>query len=234
MHRSAPTDIPKPRTPGVEFPLGMPGSFPPTTTATPLPPEDPESILSGGYACPNLFFIDLETTSLNPRAKILEIAIVVTDTTLREIAYFHRVIHHNVAKLELSSWCKRNFSDAFLKEVADSKHTMASVKTEVAMFLDAHRHGKKIELAGSSVAFDRRILQHSMPDVVKPRLHYRVVDISSIAALVRRWYPNLHRFVPHKPQFHRALPDARASASLLRYYRDHCFRPVWFVPQYIF
>ena len=82
----------------------------------------------------------------------------------------------------------------------------------------------KAHLAGNSVGSDKKFLDHFMPDLMA-KLHYRVVDVSTIKELARRWYPQVYENKPVKHGGHRALADIIESIDELRYYRDMCFVP---------
>ena len=83
---------------------------------------------------------------------------------------------------------------------------------------------RKAPLAGNSVGTDRAFLARDMPEL-EGHLHYRVVDVSSIKELVRRWYPRAYFASPAKGGVHRALADIRESIEELRYYRAAVFVP---------
>ena len=83
---------------------------------------------------------------------------------------------------------------------------------------------RKAPLAGSSVYVDRGFLARDMPEL-DAYLHYRLVDVSSIKELVRRWYPRVYFNAPAKRGNHRALADARESIAELRYYRETVLVP---------
>ena len=82
----------------------------------------------------------------------------------------------------------------------------------------------KAPLAGNTVATDRAFLARDMPSL-EHHLHYRIVDVSSIKELVRRWYPRVYFASPGKVGNHRALADIRESIDELRYYRAAVFVP---------
>jgi oligoribonuclease len=83
---------------------------------------------------------------------------------------------------------------------------------------------RKAPLAGSSVYVDRGFLANYMPEL-DAHLHYRLVDVSSVKELTRRWYPRVYFASPEKTGNHRALGDIRDSISELRFYRDAVFVP---------
>jgi len=83
---------------------------------------------------------------------------------------------------------------------------------------------RKAPLAGNSVATDRGFLARDMPEL-EGHLHYRIVDVSSIKELARRWYPRVYFASPTKSGGHRALADIQESIAELRYYREALFVP---------
>ena len=82
----------------------------------------------------------------------------------------------------------------------------------------------KAPLGGNSVATDRAFLARDMPDL-EGHLHYRMIDVSSVKELSRRWYPRAYFASPEKGGGHRALADITESIAELRYYREAVFRP---------
>ncbi len=84
--------------------------------------------------------------------------------------------------------------------------------------------GSRPPLAGNTVATDRAFLARDMPEL-EQFLHYRIVDVSSIKELSRRWFPRAYYNAPAKGGDHRALADIRESIEELRYYRDAVFVP---------
>jgi oligoribonuclease len=83
---------------------------------------------------------------------------------------------------------------------------------------------RKVPLCGNSIATDRAFLARDMPEL-DAFLHYRMVDVSSIKELARRWYPRTYFASPPKHGGHRALADIRESIQELRYYREAIFVP---------
>jgi oligoribonuclease len=83
---------------------------------------------------------------------------------------------------------------------------------------------RKVPLCGNSIATDRAFLARDMPEL-DSFLHYRMVDVSSIKELARRWYPRAYFASPEKHGGHRALADIRESIRELRYYREAVFVP---------
>jgi oligoribonuclease len=94
---------------------------------------------------------------------------------------------------------------------------LADAEAHIVRILDAHRQDRRLMLAGSSVYIDKMFLRRWMPRVDE-RLHYRVIDVSSLMEVVRRFRPHLARAQPASRVTHRALGDIFSSISLLRFY----------------
>ena len=98
--------------------------------------------------------------------------------------------------------------------------SMAEANKEVMQYVKQHvPDARKAPLAGSSVYVDRGFLARDLPELDE-HLHYRVIDVSSIKELARRWYPKVYFSSPEKTGNHRALADIRESIAELRYYRE--------------
>ena len=103
--------------------------------------------------------------------------------------------------------------------------TMAEAEEQVLAYIKEHcPDGSRPPLAGNTVATDRAFLARDMPDL-ESFLHYRIVDVSSIKELSRRWYPRAYFNAPAKSGNHRALADIQESIEELRYYRAAVFVP---------
>jgi oligoribonuclease len=125
-----------------------------------------------------------------------------------------------------------------MPEVVRQMHTSSGLLDELAagvtlaeaerLVLDYVRQyapdARKTPLCGNSVATDRGFLSRDMP-ALEGHLHYRIVDVSSIKELARRWYPKAYYNSPQKGGNHRALADIRESIAELRYYRETVFVP---------
>lgn len=186
-----------------------------------------EEPIKGGPICSHLFWIDLETTSLNIRtAKILELFILVTDRNLQPVDSLEIVIHYPEEELRgLSVWSKKQHT-TLLELVKHSTISLSAATAKVVEFLDHHRRGRKAVLAGSSVNFDRQVLEQQILGSGS-RIHYRVVDVSTVLELARRWAPLLHQYAPRKTTGHRAREDVWSSLNLLAFYRQSFFAQPW-------
>src|SRR3954452_4517181 len=100
---------------------------------------------------------------------------------------------------------------------------LADAETQVMRYVRTHvPDAKKAPLCGNSIATDRSFLARDMP-ALDAHLHYRMVDVSSIKELARRWYPRVYFASPEKKGGHRALADITESIQELRYYRAAVF-----------
>ncbi|XP_020293351.1 probable oligoribonuclease isoform X2 [Pseudomyrmex gracilis] len=163
--------------------------------------------------------LDIETDH------ILEIACVVTDKTLKIISEeLHIVLHQSDTVLNnMNEWCKRHHHTSGL--TSDSRSSRTSLKDaeqSVLAFLQKYIPSNACPLAGNSVYMDRLFLYKYMP-LVNDYLHYRIIDVSSIKELVRRWNPNVYKNAPRKVLCHRALDDVKESIKELAYYQKHIF-----------
>ncbi|MDD2857514.1 MAG: oligoribonuclease [Candidatus Nanopelagicales bacterium] len=173
-----------------------------------------------------LVWIDCEMTGLDPATdELVEIAAIVTDAELNELdAGISLVIRCNDAPLAAMDEVvvAMHTESGLIDEIAGGL-TLAEAERKVLEYVKAHiPEARKAPLAGSSVYVDRGFIAASMPDL-DDWLHYRLVDVSSIKELVRRWYPRVYFALPEKHGNHRALGDIRESIAELRYYRDAVF-----------
>ncbi|HEX5087242.1 MAG TPA: oligoribonuclease, partial [Nocardioides sp.] len=112
-----------------------------------------------------------------------------------------------------------------LLEVLDDGITLEDAEAQVLAYVKEHcPDGSRPPLAGNTVATDRAFLARDMPNL-ESFLHYRIVDVSSIKELSRRWFPRAYYSAPAKTGNHRALADIQESIEELRYYRETVFVP---------
>lgn len=175
---------------------------------------------------PPLVWIDLEMSGLDPRTcRILEIATLVTDADLNVLAEGPElIVHQPDAVLDaMGEWCTEHHGASGLTQaVRDAKTSLADAEAQTLDFLKRHTTPGTSPLCGNSVWQDRRFIIEGMPELDR-FLHYRLVDVSSIKELARRWYPDVS--APPKAESHRALDDIRESIAELRFYRERLFVP---------
>ncbi|AWP00545.1 Oligoribonuclease mitochondrial [Scophthalmus maximus] len=107
--------------------------------------------------------------------------------------------------------------------VQDSKITLEQAEYEFLSFIRQHTPPGQCPLAGNSVHADKRFLDKHMPQFMH-HLHYRIIDVSTIKELCRRWFPEEYKMTPHKKSSHRALGDIQESIKELQYYQANIFK----------
>jgi oligoribonuclease len=177
-----------------------------------------------------LVWVDCEMTGLDlKRDALIEIAALVTDSELRILDEGVDIVMSAPAGLlddmqpvVQEMHAKSGLSDA----VRASTTTVAAAEQAVLEHLRKHvPDARTVPLCGNSIATDRAFLARDMPEL-DAFLHYRMVDVSSIKELCRRWYPRVYFSQPQKGLAHRALADIRESIRELRYYRQTVFVPL--------
>src|SRR6266705_4617682 len=173
-----------------------------------------------------LVWIDCEMTGLDlQRDALVEIACMVTDGELNMLDEgIDLVIKPPSEAIAQMSDVVREMHTAsgLLGELA-SGVTLDEAQQQVLDYVRGHGpEPRKLPLCGNSIATDRAFLARDMPEL-DSFLHYRMVDVSSIKELARRWYPRAYFASPQKHGGHRALADIRESIKELRYYREAIF-----------
>jgi len=175
----------------------------------------------------DLVWLDLEMTGLEPeRDTILEIATVVTDGELNELAEGPSLAIHQPDDVlaRMDPWCVEQHGRSGLTERArKSAVTMADAQARTLEFVAHWCPPGKALLCGNTIGQDRRFLLRYMP-LLYNHFHYRSIDVSTIKELVRRWYPG-ESYVYAKAKHHEALADIRESIAELAHYRRTVFRP---------
>lgn len=174
-------------------------------------------------------WIDCEMTGLDLGSdKLIEIAALVTDGDLNILGEgVDVVIHTDDAALSsmIDVVTDMHTRSGLIEEVRASTIDVATAETLVLDYIRAHiKQAKTVPLAGNSIATDRGFLARDMP-ALDAYLHYRMVDVSSIKELCRRWYPRIYFGQPAKGLAHRALADIHESIRELKFYRGTAFVP---------
>lgn len=175
----------------------------------------------------HLVWIDCEMTGLDlGKDALIEIAALVTDADLNVLGEgVDVVIHADDAALDAMPDVVRDMHarSGLTEEVRRSTVSLAEAERQVLDYLRRYVPEARVApLAGNSVATDRSFIARDMP-MLDAHLHYRLVDVSSIKELCRRWYPRIYFAQPEKGLAHRALADIQESIRELRYYRRTAF-----------
>ncbi|MFB6575350.1 oligoribonuclease [Kocuria palustris] len=173
-----------------------------------------------------MVWIDCEMTGLSlTDDALIEVAVLVTDDQLNVLGDgVDVVIRPSEGALEQMGDFVRNMHvESGLLEELPSGTSMAEAQQQVLDYIRTWvPEPGKAPLAGNSVGTDRTFLVRDMPEVVE-HLHYRIIDVSTIKELSRRWFPRAYFQSPDKTGNHRALGDIKDSIDELRYYRAAVF-----------
>src|SRR5215470_110895 len=176
-----------------------------------------------------LVWIDCEMTGLDlARDALVEIACLVTDGDLTVLDEGVDVVIKPPAEAidqMLDVVRKMHTASGLLGELAAGM-TLAEAQDQVLAYVRGHvQEPRKVPLCGNSIATDRTFIARDMPEL-DAFLHYRMIDVSSVKELARRWYPRSYFASPEKHGGHRALADIQESIRELRYYREVIFVPL--------
>ena len=176
-----------------------------------------------------IVWVDLEMTGLDPaRHVIVEVAALVTDAELNIIDEgVDLVVHATDAQLaEMDDVVTRMHSEnGLLDEIKASPVSLAEAEDAVLALVEKHCDpAHPAPLAGNSIATDRTFIRAQMPRL-DAALHYRMIDVSTVKELSRRWFPKAYYNQPQKGMAHRALADIVESIRELDYYRRAVFVP---------
>jgi oligoribonuclease len=177
-----------------------------------------------------LVWIDCEMTGLDlGKDALIEIAALVTDGDLRVLGEGVDVVIHaddavldSMPEVVREMHARSGLTDAARRSTASLAEAEQQVLAYVRKWVPDAR---STPLAGNSVATDRAFLARDMAELDR-HLHYRMVDVSSIKELCRRWYPRVYYAQPAKGLAHRALADIAESIRELAYYRRTVFVPM--------
>jgi oligoribonuclease len=172
-----------------------------------------------------LVWIDLEMTGLNiEKESIIEIATIITDGELNILAHGPNVaITVDESLIEgMDEWnTTHHFESGLVDRIRNQGVSLTDAEEMTLDFLKKWVDPNTAPLCGNSVWNDRRFLEKEMP-MVAEYLHYRMIDVSTIKELARRWYPEIEKYP--KKGAHLALDDIIESVEELEYFRDKVFR----------
>lgn len=169
-----------------------------------------------------IVWVDCEMTGLSlTHDALVEVACIVTDAELTELDEGLSIVIRppDEALAQMPEIVQAMHTTSGLIELIPNGTTLTDAQGELLAYVKAHvPEPGKAPLAGSSVYVDRGFLARDLPEF-DGWLHYRLIDVSSLKELARRWYPRIYFNSPPKNGGHRALADIRESIAELRYYR---------------
>jgi oligoribonuclease len=175
-----------------------------------------------------LVWIDCEMTGLDLRADaLIEVAALVTDFELNVLGEGVDVVVKPPPEAleQMDDFVRTMHTSSGLLDELEGGMTLQEAEQAVLGYIRSQcPDGSRPPLAGNTVATDRAFLARDMGEL-ESFLHYRIVDVSSIKELARRWYPRAYFAAPAKGGNHRALADIQESIEELRYYRSAVFVP---------
>jgi oligoribonuclease len=159
---------------------------------------------------------------------LVEVACVVTDGALNELDEGIDVIIKPPAEAldQMPDLVRQMHTASGLLAELPAGITLGEAQDQLVSYVRGHvKEARKAPLCGNSIATDRAFLARDLPRLDE-YLHYRMIDVSSVKELARRWYPRAYFASPVKVGGHRALADIRESITELRYYREAVFVPM--------
>ena len=176
-----------------------------------------------------IVWIDCEMTGLDlTKDALVEVACIVTEADLTELDEGFQIVIRpddlSILDNMVEVVTKMHTESGLITEIPTGV-TLAEAEEQLLTYIKSHiPEPRKSPLAGSSVYVDRGFLIRDMPKV-DAHLHYRLLDVSSVKEIVRRWYPRVYFGTPAKVGNHRALSDIKESIEELRFYRELIFQP---------
>ncbi|MER8158104.1 oligoribonuclease [Streptomyces sp. NPDC094472] len=175
-----------------------------------------------------MVWIDCEMTGLSlANDALIEVAALVTDSELNIQGEGVDIVVRPPAEalVTMPEVVRDMHTTSGLLAELEGGTTLEDAQDQVLAYIREHvPEAGKAPLCGNSVGTDRGFLLRDMP-TLESYLHYRIVDVSSIKELARRWYPRAYFNSPKKNGNHRALADIHESIAELRYYREAIFVP---------
>jgi len=171
----------------------------------------------------NLIWVDMEMTGLNPDTdRIIEVALVITDSQLNTIAEGPVLVVHQPNEIldGMDKWNQSTHSKSgLIDKIKASKLTEAEVEAQMIEFLKLHVPSGISPMCGNSICQDRRFMVRSMPQL-EAYFHYRNLDVSTLKELAKRWKPEIAASFS-KDGKHEALADIYDSIKELKHYQQH-------------
>jgi oligoribonuclease len=176
----------------------------------------------------HLVWIDCEMTGLDlERDALVELAVLVTDAELNVLGDGVDVVIRppDAAIEQMGDFVRAMHTKSGLIDELATGVSLAEAEALAMAYIKQHvPEPRKVPMAGNSIATDRTFIARDLHELDE-HVHYRMVDVSSIKELARRWYPRAYFAAPAKQGGHRALADILESIAELRYYRRAVFVP---------
>lgn len=173
-----------------------------------------------------LVWLDLEMTGLCIETDvILEVALVLTNTQLHQLedSFSCQIFQTECILEQMNDWCKHHHTQSGLLElIAQSKLSIKQAEQIMCTTLDKYHPDTTFLLCGNSIFQDRLFVNKYMPHFAS-KLHYRMIDVSSIKELVKNWYPENPHSLFVKQKNHRAIDDIFESIQELKHYKKYFF-----------
>lgn len=174
-----------------------------------------------------IVWMDLEMSGLDvSRDKILELSCIITDKDLNIVAEGPNIEVYQPDEVlnNMNDWCMKHHSETKLIDKCRNSNISVDMAEDILIkFLEVHIPRGKCPLAGNSVYMDRLFLNRYMPKVDN-YLHYRIIDVSTVKELCRRWNPCVAAGAPKKKLVHRSEDDIRESIIEMKYYKKFFFK----------
>ncbi|CBT75801.1 MULTISPECIES: oligoribonuclease [Glutamicibacter] len=175
-----------------------------------------------------IVWIDCEMTGLDlVNDALIEVAVLITDSDLQIVDEGIQVVikPEPAALAQMDDFVRNMHMVSGLLPELENGIAMDEAQRLVIDYIKKHvPEPNKALLGGNSVGTDKNFLARDMPEVIE-HLHYRIIDVSTLKELSRRWFPKAHYSAPAKTGNHRALGDIQDSINELRYYRDAIMVP---------
>lgn len=173
-----------------------------------------------------MVWIDCEMTGLDPKVdELVEVAVVITDSELNVVDPGMDVVikPSQAALAHMDDFVTKMHTESGLIDELEAGLSLGKAEQQVLDYIKRFVPEPRVaSLAGNSVGQDKLFLLEYMPEVAQ-HLHYRVIDVSTIKELAKRWYPRVYACAPEKHGGHRALADILESIQELVYYRKALF-----------
>ncbi|XP_017084139.1 probable oligoribonuclease [Drosophila eugracilis] len=175
----------------------------------------------------DIVWMDLEMTGLDiEKDKILEVSCIITDKDLnvKSEGPCFAINHPQEVYDTMTAWCIKHHNESGLVDRCKDSDVKPEQASDLLLsYLKSNIPKRVCPLAGNSVYMDRLFIRRFMP-AVDDYLHYRIVDVSTIKELCKRWSPDVEKSAPKKTFAHRSLDDILESINELKHYKANFFK----------